>query len=214
MAVVSELELPLFDHTDPTLGGERYRAAMAALHGYDGWLAQCPFGFMVLDREAAEFFLRTKEALFPGLTIARAVRDHRRPAARGDRPQHHQHQRRRPQPAAQPRQPGAGAARDRPLPPGDARLPGPAARRLPADGRCEFIEAFAKPYPSLVIAAVMGAPLSDAPKLYDWSNWIQRQFDANSLTNERDADRAGRRGVLRLGRRADRRAAPVARART
>ena len=70
MAVVSELELPYFDHTDPTLGGERYRAAMAGLHGFDGWLAQCPFGFMVLDREASEFFLRTRAAVFPGLTIA------------------------------------------------------------------------------------------------------------------------------------------------
>ncbi len=32
----------------------------------------------------------------------------------------------------------------------------------------------------------MGAPLSDAPKLYEWSNWIQRQFDANSLISQRD----------------------------
>ncbi len=70
MTLVSELQLPFFDHTDATLGGERYRQAMAALHGYQGWLASCPFGFMVLDREAGEFFLRTKDAVFPGLTIA------------------------------------------------------------------------------------------------------------------------------------------------
>jgi cytochrome P450 len=31
----------------------------------------------------------------------------------------------------------------------------------------------------------MGAPLSDAGKLYEWSNWIQRQFDPNSLIAER-----------------------------
>src|SRR5205814_6585898 len=55
-----------------------------------------------------------------------------------------------------------------------------------ADGRCEFVEAFAKPYPSLVIAHVMGAPLSDAPRLHHWSNWIQRQFDAASLMTERE----------------------------
>src|SRR5947207_3084634 len=66
MALVSELELPFFDHTEPSLGGERYREAMAALRGYDGWLASCPFGFMVLDRESSEFFLRTKDAVFPG----------------------------------------------------------------------------------------------------------------------------------------------------
>jgi cytochrome P450 len=51
---------------------------------------------------------------------------------------------------------------------------------------CEFVEAFAKPYPSLVIAEVMGAPLSDAPRLHHWSNWIQRQFDAISMSTERE----------------------------
>jgi cytochrome P450 len=51
---------------------------------------------------------------------------------------------------------------------------------------CEFVEAFAKPYPSLVIADVMGAPLEDAPKLHHWSNWIQRQFDAGSMASERE----------------------------
>jgi cytochrome P450 len=48
------------------------------------------------------------------------------------------------------------------------------------------VEAFAKPYPSQVIASVMGAPLDDAPKLHHWSNWIQRQFDAVSMATERD----------------------------
>jgi len=33
---------------------------------------------------------------------------------------------------------------------------------------------------------VMGAPLEDAPKLHHWSNWIQRQFDAGSMSSERD----------------------------
>ena len=186
MAVVSELELPFFDHTDSTLGGERYREAMSALHGYDGWLAQCPFGFMVLDREAAEFFLRTKAAVFPGLTIAQLF-------AINDGPLHEEivrniiningadHSRLRSlvNPALAPR------AIDRYRPAMRTFL-AQLIDELPADGRCEFIEAFAKPYPSLVIAAVMGAPLSDGPRLYDWSNWIQRQFDANSLTNERE----------------------------
>jgi cytochrome P450 len=52
-------------------------------------------------------------------------------------------------------------------------------------GRCEFVGAFAKPYPSQTIATVMGAPLSDAPRLHHWSNWIKRQFDAASMMNER-----------------------------
>ena len=73
-------------------------------------------------------------------------------------------------------------------------------------GRCEFVEAFAKPYPSQTIATVMGAPLADAPRLHHWSNWIQRQFDAASMMNERARHRAGRGGVLRVRACADRRA--------
>ena len=69
MPLVAELDLPTFDHTDPALSGSGYRAAMAGLSGYDGWLAAGPFGSIVLDRESGEFFLRTKDAVFPGLTI-------------------------------------------------------------------------------------------------------------------------------------------------
>src|SRR5579884_1557681 len=68
--VASELELPVLDHTDPALRGDRYRGAMAALQGHEGWLAANPFGFTILDRESGEFFLRTRDAVFPGLTIA------------------------------------------------------------------------------------------------------------------------------------------------
>src|ERR1700760_2067180 len=55
--LVGELDLPSFDYTDPSLNGE-------------AWLAQAPFGYMVLDREAGEHFLRTRSAIFPGMKIA------------------------------------------------------------------------------------------------------------------------------------------------
>src|SRR5947209_9296701 len=67
--LVTELELPAFDHTDLTLRGERFHEAMAELRAH-GWLAQQPFGYMVLDREAGEFFLRTRSGIFPGMKIA------------------------------------------------------------------------------------------------------------------------------------------------
>ena len=69
MALVSELELPTFDHTDPSLRGERFHAVMGELRSH-GWLAQGPFGYVTLDREAGEFFLRTRSAIFPGMKIA------------------------------------------------------------------------------------------------------------------------------------------------
>jgi len=185
MPVAGELELPAFDHTDPTLRGERYRATMSALQGHDGWLATCPFGFMVLDRESCEFFLRTKHAVFPGLTIAELF-------GIADGPLHeeiianiinvngadHSRLRNLVNPALAPR----AVERYRPA---MREFLAQLLDALPSDGRCEFIASFAKPYPSLVIAAVMGAPLSDAPKLHEWSNWIQRQFDAAGLIEDR-----------------------------
>jgi cytochrome P450 len=34
----------------------------------------------------------------------------------------------------------------------------------------------------------MGAPLEDAPRLHHWSNWIQRQFDAVSMSDEKERE--------------------------
>ncbi len=69
MAAVTELDLPQFDYTDQELRGERYRDAMRGLEG-DDWIYGGPLGYLVVEREAGEFFLRTKAAQFPGLTIA------------------------------------------------------------------------------------------------------------------------------------------------
>src|SRR5487761_1329696 len=34
------------------------------------------------------------------------------------------------------------------------------------------------------IAAVLGAPAADAPRLHEWSGWVQRQFDIRALTSQ------------------------------
>ncbi len=182
MALATELDLPRFDHTDPSLRGGRYREAMEQLQGHEGWLAASPFGFLVLDREAGEFFLRTKDAVFPGLTIAELFKIEDGPLheeivkniinVNGD---DHRRLRNLVNPALAPR------AIDRYRPAMRRFL----QRLLPSSGRVEFIADFAKPYPSMVIAEVMGAPIEDAPRLHHWSNWIQRQFDATSLIAER-----------------------------
>ncbi len=183
--LAAELELPSFDHTDAELRGDRYRAAMAALEGHDGWLAASPFGYIVLDREAGEFFLRTRAAAFPGLTIADLFQVTEGPLREeivkniintgGD---DHRRLRNLVNPALAPR----AVDRYRPVMRGFLEQ---LLDQVPADGRCEFIGAFAKPYPSMVIAAVMGAPLDDAARLHHWSNMIQRQFDPTSLMTER-----------------------------
>jgi cytochrome P450 len=46
------------------------------------------------------------------------------------------------------------------------------------------VAALAKPYPALTIAAILGAPPADAPRLHSWSTWVQRQFDIRALTTD------------------------------
>ena len=170
---------------DASLRGERLHDVMRELSA-ETWLARAPFGFVVLDRDACSFFLRTRSATSPGMKIAELFGIESGPLyeemARnilhldGDV---HRRLRNLVNPAFTPR----AADKWRPAMQGFLReLFGAVA----ADGRCEFVEAFAKPYPSLMIATVMGAPLSDAPRLHDWSNWIQRQFDGPSLMTERE----------------------------
>src|SRR3712207_2005251 len=69
MPLVSELELPAFDYTDPELKGPRFHAKMAEL-AQQNWLASTPLGFFTLDRDSSAFFLRSKAAIFPGLKMA------------------------------------------------------------------------------------------------------------------------------------------------
>jgi cytochrome P450 len=196
---VSELELPVFDHTDPSLGGERFHQAMAELRTH-GWLAQHPFGYMVMDREACEFFLRTRSAIFPGMKIAEIFgvtegplyEEMKRNILHVNGPDHTR-LRSLVNPALSPR----AVERYRPVmrqflsqlleqavadSPGTRKDGGEPHEEI----RCEFVDGFAKPYPSMAIAYVMGAPQADAARLHHWSNWIQRQFDAISMANERD----------------------------
>jgi len=184
--VVTDLDLPVLDTLDPSLRGARFHEVMGDL-SRDGWLASVPYGYVVLDREAGSFFLRTRAATFPGMKIAelfgvddgplREEMDRNILHISGD---DHRRLRNLVNPAFTPR----AADRWR-----------PAMRRflaqlwddVAAKGSCEFVEDFAKPYPSLTIATLMGAPLKDAPRLHHWSNWIQKQFDAESLVTQRAA---------------------------
>jgi cytochrome P450 len=185
MPLAGELTLQLFDHTDVSLRGEAYRRAMAGIEAHDDWLAACPYGFLVLERESAEFFLRTRDAMFPGMTIAQLFGIEDGPLheeivkniinVNGD---DHRRLRNLVNPALAPR----AVARYRPAM--HDFLTELLEAVAPAE-ECEFIAAIAKPYPSLVIAHVMGAPRRYAPKLHEWSNVIQRQFDATSLMADR-----------------------------
>src|SRR3954465_391104 len=184
MALVTELELPAFDYSDPTLRGPRYHETMASLRER-GWLSGSELGGFVLDREAVEFFLKSRSLTFPGMQVAEVFGVPEGPLydeisrnilnIDGD---DHRRLRNLVNPALTPR----AVERYRPA---MREFLASLGESVASAGRCEFVEAIAKPYPSLVIASVMGAPLSDAPRLHHWSTWIQRQFSAD-LADKRD----------------------------
>jgi cytochrome P450 len=206
VTLVSELRLPQFDPTDPEMRGARFHDAMSRLRA-QGWLAEALYGYVVLDRESADFFLRTRSAIFPGMKIAEIFEVTEGPLYEQMRRNilhvngaDHTRLRSLVNPALSPR----AVERYRPIMrefleqllaqvlagddrAGDDRAGGDGAGGAAAGGRhrCEFVQAFAKPYPSMAIAAVMGAPLDDAARLHHWSNWIQRQFDAVSMASEK-----------------------------
>jgi len=178
---VDELDPPELPYDDPALRGPRFHEVLSELRERS-WLARVPLGYAVLDRESAAFFLRTRSATFPGLKIAEIFQIDEGPLAEEIRRnilhlngEDHSRLRNLVNPSFTPR--AANCWR-------------PAMREVldglwrGGDG-CEFVQSFAKAYPSMVIATVMGAPLEDAPRLHHWSDWIQRQFDATALMEQR-----------------------------
>ena len=184
-ANVNDLDLPFFDYNEPGLVGEVYHQRLAAVRE-QGWLARSPLALVVLDHESGEFFLRAKQTAFPGRQIADLfgvtggrLREQIDANILNQTGERHRRLRALVGPAFTPR----AAAHWRPV-------MREFAQRLWAalDGatECEFVAAFAKPYPSLTIAAVLGAPLEDAPRLHEWSTWVQRQFDIRALGSEQE----------------------------
>ena len=181
MTLLADLELPELDPTDPELKGERWHDTMRELQRSGEWLARGPLATIVLDREAGEFFLRTKAALFPGVLLADLFAVTEGPLREqvvrniiNVNGADHGRLRRLVNPALAPR----AVERYRPV---MREILAELWESVATDGRCDLVESLTRPYPARVIAAVMGAPAEDADRLHDWSMWIQRQFDAVAL---------------------------------
>jgi cytochrome P450 len=192
MTAVTELDLPEIDYNTPDFGPRTYHEQLAKARE-QGWLARSPLAYVVLDEQSGDFFLRARQTAFPGRQIAEIFGITSGPLFEhidanilnltGDK---HRRLRSLVGHAFTPR----AADRWRPVMRGFLR-------RLWDDGdldnskRREFVVALARPYPSRVIAAVLGAPVDDAPRLYHWSNMVQRQFDIQALgTQIPDIERA------------------------
>jgi cytochrome P450 len=185
MNLVSELDLPVFDYSAPDFSADRYHQQLAETR-QRGWLAKSPLAYIVLDHDAGEFFLRSRKTAFPGRQLAGFFGVTSGPLAEhidanilnlgGE-----QHRRLRALvgPALTPR----AADRWRPV----MRSFLEQLWAQPAGhGGCDFVAAVARPYPSLTIATVLGAPHQHAEQLHTWSSWVQRQFDIRALEMNRD----------------------------
>ena len=209
MRAVAELDLPVLDYMDPSLSGPRLHDTLRAL-AEQTWVARAePLGWFVLDREATAFFMRTSSATVPGrklLEVHGVTAGPLYERLKGNLldlgGEAHKRLRKLLQPAFTPRAADAyrGAMRDQ-----LSRLWGQVA----SEGRCEFVESFAKPYPATMIASFMGAPPADSGRLHEWANLIQGQFDPVKLaTRLPELERAAAqfqdyvRGLLEERRRA------------
>jgi cytochrome P450 len=185
MNLVSDLDLPAFDYTAPDFSADRYHQQLAETREL-GWLAKSPLAYIVLDHDSGEFFLRSRATAFPGRQIAEffGVTD-------GPLAEHidanilnltgEQHRRLR----ALVGQALTPRAADRWRPVMRSFLENLWAR-VAVYSECDFVAAAARPYPSLTIATVLGAPHKDAVRLHYWSSWVQRQFDIRALETNRD----------------------------
>jgi cytochrome P450 len=190
MNLVSELDLPVFDYSAADFSADRYHQQLAETR-QRGWLAKSPLAYIVLDRDAGEFFLRSRKTAFPGRQLAEffgvtsgPLAEHIDANILNLGGQQHRRLRALVGPALTPR----AADRWRPVMRGflEQLWAQPAA-----DGGCDFVAAVARPYPSLTIATVLGAPHQHAEQLHTWSSWVQRQFDIRALeTNRDDIERA------------------------
>src|SRR3954466_4513349 len=166
MTALADLELPSFDYLDPELRGERFHSAMAAL-AERGWLATMPLGCVAVDREAGGVFLRSRSFTFPGMKIAELFGIDDGPLWEEIRRNilhvngaDHRRLRGLVNPFFTPR------ASERWRPTMRATL---AELWETAANPGDAVEALCKPYPARVIATVVGAPLADAGRLWDWS---------------------------------------------
>jgi cytochrome P450 len=185
MNLVSELDLPELDYMAPDFSADRYHQQLAEVRRR-GWLAKSPLAYVVLDHDSGEFFLRSRATAFPGRQIAEffgitggPLADHIDANILNLTGEQHRRLRALVGPALTPRKADRWRSAMRGF---LEQLWDPVA----ASGACDFTAVLARPYPSLTIATVVGAPREDAARLQEWSNWVQRQFDIQALSTNRD----------------------------
>jgi cytochrome P450 len=172
--LLTELDLPSYDHIDPTVTGEDFHRALGAL-ARETWIAKGSMGYAVLGREAGNAVLRDRRMAFPALELlelqgvtAGPIWDRTADGLMVQSGEAHNRLRKQLAPAFTPRATERLRPRLREL---VAELWEPVA----ATGRVEFVTTVAEPLPSMAIAELLGVQ-GDAPLLARWSILLQEIF--------------------------------------
>ena len=172
--LLTELELPSYDHIDMTVTGEAFHVALDEL-AQETWIARGAMGYAVLDREAGNEVLRDKRFSFPAMELLElqgvtsgTIWDRNAEGLMVQTDEAHARLRRLLMPAFTPR----AIERLRPmLRDLITELWAPVADK----GACEFVSTLAEPLPSMAIAALLGTP-GDEKLLSRWSYLLQEVF--------------------------------------
>jgi cytochrome P450 len=190
MPAATALDLPVLDYVDPTLVGPRFHEVLRDARARS-WLARTDIGYLVLDRDAAIQVLRDRRLAFPAMQMLLLqgisdgpIYESNETGLMAKRGEPHKRLRRLVAPGMSP------ASVDR-LRGTLHRFIDERWRSLAAAGRCEFVETFAKPIPSTVIAELLGLP-GQAEVLAHWSIMLQAVFKIGSGADRADVEQAFR----------------------
>ena len=168
----------------PNMHGERLHATLSEARAVS-WIARTDSGVAVLEREAAEFFLKSPALAFPGAELMELMGINDGPIHRvmergllGRSGDDHKRLRGLVSRSFTPR----AADRWRPV---MREVLTDLWEKLDEVGGCEAMNAFARPFPSRMIALNVGAPVADAPLLREYSAILQARLDISALQNRR-----------------------------
>ena len=186
--LVSELDLPEVDPLDPTLRGAHFHDVLDDVVARS-WLARTALGTVVLEHEAGLEFLRDRRLSFPSLELLELqgitegpLYDRTKQGLLGRIGDDHARLRRLISPAFTPR------AIERLRPQVHAFL-----RQLwdavAADGECDFVDAFARRLPSLVIAELLGLP-GESDRMAAYSEALQGSLKSDVVVARAELEAA------------------------
>jgi cytochrome P450 len=188
VVAAADLDLPVLDHTDRELRGERFHAVLGDL-ARQHWLGRTDLGYVVLGREPVMELLRDRRLAFPAVQLLELqgitegpVYDRTAKGLMARTGDDHARLRRIVSPAFTPR------ATER-LRPRLHELLEELWAGIATEGRCDFVTDVATRLPSMVIAELLGLP-GEAERLAQWSEDLQGIFEMDSAEDRAELEAA------------------------